>query len=446
MTHKYASIVFLILVCIFAAVGCGSGKTANGAASTTATPSDSASGQLEFVYVLGTGGQLAGYSIGAQGSLSPIPGSPWQIPDTPNQILRDGNVLLFTTSGEYTANGYTFLDPTEQKVLSYTIDPNDGSLTPAASVALNEDGTSRIAQWATTNSSGTLLYASTPYDPTNFSDPTSATAAINELAIFRVGQDGTLAAVPGSPFPPGSCDWFGIPPAFTPDDTLLFRISGTGGPCDTHPDFSYYSVEGFSVLPDGTLGSYVASLGLPTLADGETTGGSSVKLTPSGALLIVLDPGDGLFKTYSVNPQSSLPVTGSGSSSLASGVLTFIGAFPFPTTNTYVQYMGKPQMDATGRFLLFSSEAGSLGIYSIKSDGSIVAVAGSPFPVNLVPTELYAFSTTSKYALAVDANNNLLAFVVDASTGALSPVSSVTLPSEPQGGLYTWRTLIAGGR
>jgi len=227
----------------------------------------------------------------------------------------------------------------------------------------------------------------------------------------------------------------------TPDDAFIFQEVGSGGSQSicylgyrgSPAEWGNLFMEGFRINTDGTLGAMTQSLEVPWDV---FLNPLALKLTPSGSLLIELDGGSGdiqalsVFSTYSVNP--------------ASGSLTYVGEFPNTLGNNYSPY--GLQIDPASHFLLLSDQTpGALGVYSIQADGSVTPIPGSPFAVNMNTAPAYVFSTSGKYVLAIDANNNLLALAVAPQTGALKQTSSVALPSVGSQAGY-WFALISGGQ
>jgi 6-phosphogluconolactonase len=113
-------------------------------------------------------GILAGFSIGASGALTVVPGSPFTAGSTPNQIAVDP------------AAGFLYVSDTSNGILGYSISPSNGALTPIPPVSI-AGGFQGIA--ITPN--GKFLYA---VDISNL------------VFAYSIATDGSLTSVSGSPF------------------------------------------------------------------------------------------------------------------------------------------------------------------------------------------------------------------------------------------------------
>ncbi len=120
-----------------------------------------------FVYTpLTATGQVAGFSIGANGALTPVPGSPFTAGTMPLSIATTGSFVYVGNDGSVTG---------------YSITAGSGMLTPLpTSPFAFSSGALAI------NSSGSILYAST---------------AAGVLAFTINPQTGALTSIMGSPFP-----------------------------------------------------------------------------------------------------------------------------------------------------------------------------------------------------------------------------------------------------
>src|ERR1043165_2631593 len=117
------------------------------------------------------------FSIGSNGALTPIPGSPFNNQGTGN----NSNVVVLSPS-----DGHLFVSNQVSKTITVFSVASDGtlSLVPGSPFA-DPDGTPTMMA---TNETGTLLYV----DKFN-----------GGVSVFRIAADGQLAPVPGSPFPTG---------------------------------------------------------------------------------------------------------------------------------------------------------------------------------------------------------------------------------------------------
>lgn len=192
---------------------------------------------------------VAVFSIGATGALSPIAGSPFPTQANPFSI-------------NISPNG-KFLAVAEGDVEMFSI-ASDGSLT---SLGLFPSG---LARGVDMNCSASSLYAG------------EADAAETIVDSFDLASNGALAPVPGSPFiVPSSIDANGV--TLSPDGKTLFvsnQLSNT--------------VTAFSAAADGTL----SPLGSPVAMNGSVITPAGIATSQDGSFLYVADtnPAISVFK------------------------------------------------------------------------------------------------------------------------------------------------------
>jgi len=108
----------------------------------------------------------------------------------------------------------------------------------------------------------------------------------------------------------------------------------------------------------------------------------------------------------------------------STGALTTIVGSPFPAGS--VPYMVR--VDPSGRFAYATAyDSDDISAYSINSrTGALTPIAGSPFwfpTLNGAPSGL-AVDSSGRFLYATDSNSNyIVAFSIDNSTGALTPMS-----------------------
>jgi 6-phosphogluconolactonase len=125
------------------------------------------------------------FSIGANGALTPVPGSPFNNPG----IGSNSNVVILSP-----ADGHLFASNQASNTITvFNVAANGGlSLVPGSPFA-NPGGST--PQMIATNRAGTLLYVNNDN---------------GTVSVFGIGIDGTLTRVPGSPFVAGSSVTSGI--------------------------------------------------------------------------------------------------------------------------------------------------------------------------------------------------------------------------------------------
>lgn len=218
---------------------------------------------------------VAVFSIGSNGALTPIAGSPFATQGNTNaiRISPDGKFLAVTKSNSFT------IAPNKLEMFSIA---SDGSLTSlsglqaAAPAGIDIDCSSSFLYTAEANLSGTIVDA------------------------YSIGSDGTLTALPGSPFSPASGRNSNVA-LLSPDGKTMFVSNQSSS-----------TVTALSVAPDGTLSLMPGS---PFLMTGSVAFPAGMATSKDGSLLYVADS----------NPAISVFQVGTG------GSLAEAPGSPFPT-------------------------------------------------------------------------------------------------------------------
>jgi 6-phosphogluconolactonase (cycloisomerase 2 family) len=297
--------------------------------------------------------QLASFTIGADGLLTAVPGSPFQFADP-----TEG--FSITPDGRFMVESFGF----DSKAGSFALSP-DGKITQAqAPIGPGGYGTPAISP------DGQFAYILT---------------APGGVIAYRLGSDGTMTNI-GGPF--GTAD--GGIPALTPDGRYLFV-----------PSYSGESIERFAVQSTSTL----ASLGATPIG---TKGPDAIRITPDGrfAILLVDAGGIGYLRSFAIGTDGSLTEVGSPlettgdvsgppvispngqfvyktdgneesitTYSIApSGALAQVGA-PTPTGLSQPQGIG---MSNDGRFLYVEPQSGEkIQAFSVAANGALTKI-GTP--------------------------------------------------------------------
>jgi 6-phosphogluconolactonase len=183
-------------------------------------------------------------------------------------------------------------------------------------------------------------------------------------------------------------------------------------------DFLNDAVDGFSINPSS--GGLTPVTGSPFPEGGTPPGGGGLSNIPPGnSYLYATDLNAGAVDGFTFDSTS--------------GKLTPVPGSPFPAGNTPMQVT----QDYFGKFLYVSNlndSAGGISAFTIdQSTGALSPIAGSPFPTGAAgsfpgPAAMVVNGNFLYVALAgtTNANNKIVAFAIDPSTGVLS-----TLPSSP---------------
>jgi DNA-binding beta-propeller fold protein YncE len=331
--------------------------------------------RAEFAYVVNAlSNNVSGYSIGSNGALTPVPGSPFPAGQNPGSVAVDP-----TGKFAYVVNGSNNVS-SFGAVSAFSIGSN-GALTPVPGspfpagsfpVSVTVDPTGKFAYVVNVFSNGVF----------------------GAVSAFSISSNGALTPVPGSPFPAGL-----VPESLAVDPTGKFAYvanlsSFTSG---------FGAVSAFSI---GSNGALTPVPGSPFPAGFHPL---SVTVDPIAKFAYVANEFDNNVSAYSIG---------------SNGALTPVPGSPFATIGEDPVSVA---VDPTGQFAYvadFGISSGTNGVsaLSIGSNGALTPVPGSPFTTGGGPTSV-AVDPTGKFAYVV---NSQIVFGVSGysigSNGALTPV------------------------
>ena len=327
---------------------------------------------------------VAGFNRHADGTLSPLPGSPFFAGGAgTGTIVGSQGPLQLTSDGRY----LLAVDAGSNQISVLRIRP-DGSLRLVEGSPIASDGIQPISIAVHDR----LVYVANNGDGTTGANYTG----------FTLNPDGTLTPLAGSTFPL---------PADSGPGEVLFNADGTRL-AGTRVNTSL--IDSFVVGDDGRL---TAAAGSPYSAQATGPFGSAFRPTKSSQLFV----------------SNAHAGTGNGSVSAfadgRNGVLTSIGTSPYPDFQTAPCWVG---ITPDGQYLFaVNTGSGSISRYAIAADGTLTLLGSTPFQdaSGLRPFELHV-DTTGSYAYVVDGGGNAVsAFKVQG--GALTELSSspFVLPS-----------------
>jgi probable HAF family extracellular repeat protein len=348
-----------------------------------------AAAQAEFAYVANSSSNnIAGYKMNpATGAWTPVPGSPFT-------SGRSGAVSVVVDQSKrflYVANQFGG----DNNVAGFRIDPFDGSLLPlpgspfaagSGPTAIALDPLGRFAYVANAGSNNVSAYRIQPATGKLVALPGSPFPAGNQpsgvtvdpkgsfVYVTNAGSNtvsgytidsstGVLTPVAGSPFTAGT-----YPQSVAVDPLTLYAYVANQGSDN---------VSGYSI--SATTGALTPVLGSPFSTGAGGVFGVTVE--PQGHYVYVAGYG-GIF-AFSIGTQ--FIVNGHPFPTLGPGSLTPVSGSPFGT-GTNVAYgdwtPNSVAVDYTGTFAYASSGpygSGNVSAFSISS-GSLTPLAGSPFP------------------------------------------------------------------
>lgn len=251
-------------------------------ANASGIPAFSPDGKHLYVVDDNATGGVFGYTIAADGSLSPISTTPF--PSGPNPYW-----ISFTPDGKF-----AYVSNNGNNTLSaYSVNATTGALT-ANPTPVTVDGHPKDL---TVDAAGTHLYVPVSNDP-----------AAGAVDAFTINADGTLTAVAGGPWP------VGIGPKYvTVDPTGRFAYVASAGTNGT-------GVYGFSI--NSTTGALTAITGSPFDVATAGTEPQFVTVDPSGKFAYTANQGKGTVSGFTIDQTT-------GALTAVSGSPYKVGAQPF---------------------------------------------------------------------------------------------------------------------
>jgi len=324
---------------------------------------------------------VLGFRVGADGSLSAIVGSPFVTGGVgAGAGYFASNRIAISARGKflYASNSVT------NDVSAFSIDPSSGNLTPVPGSPFPLDSSSP--------SSGFDFGISLAVTPDG-QFLMAGNAPSGRITSFSIGADGSLTAVPGSPFFAG-----GRPIGMKVSPNGRFLAAGLLG-----------SVAMFGIAPDGSL----------TLVQGSPFG----------------DGGFGVAAGVDMNCKSNLLFAGEANANR----LTIVGVFSIASDGALTPTIGSPFIAAAGansnvpllspdeRLLFVSnqeavtlpSSTATVTVFNVAADGTLTLVPGSPFPAGGFPSGM---TTNPAGTLLFTANDQAIGVLSIANDGTLAAV------------------------
>ena len=355
----------------------------SGQTCTVANGSGTASGNVTNVAV-SCKSSGAGVTIG--GMVSGLTGT--------GLVLQDngGDNLSVTQNGAFTFS--TPLASGTAYVVTVLTQPS--GQTCAVSDGTGTTGSSSIATVVVTCTGGSASVGKFAYVANN-ADGTISAYTIN-------ASTGQLTAVAGSPYADGTAP---AAVSLAPNGKFAFSASNDG------KQIYAYAI-------NQTTGQLTAVAGSP-FNTGFATGSAypDIAVDAQSAHLYLASAGDDEVAGFAINATSGA-LTALARSPYAAGPET--GSIPAFSPNGKFLYVMNQGATGTG--------ANSVSGYSIGSDGSLTAIAGSPFAAGTDPTWI-SFTPDGKFAYVADSGVDMIsAYSVNATTGALTALSTPTFATD----------------
>jgi 6-phosphogluconolactonase len=358
---------------LFSTLGAG----VAGAAEPAAAPASAIVGHVYVDDNTKATNTIAAFDRHADGSLSPLPGSPFKAGGAGTgsglasqgavQLTSDGNFLLAVDAGNNQISVLRVEKDGSLRLLPGGVVASGGTLpvsvavhgnlvyvANASPVAPNYSGfvlspAGQLRPLA--GSTVTLPDGSQPGDVTFNATGTNligARVGTSEIDSFSVGSDGLLTAAADSPFAAQATGPFGS--EFNPTDpSQLFVSNAHAGP-------GAGSVSAFSAAADGTLSPITAS----PAANGQS-GTCWVEVSHDGKFLFAVSTGSGTLSSYSI---------------AADGTLTLVGNTPVAAQAGIGATDARLSPD--GRTLFVNeSRVGSVAAFAVNG-GSLTELSSSP--------------------------------------------------------------------
>jgi 6-phosphogluconolactonase len=227
-------------------------------------------------------------------------------------------------------------------------------------------------------------------------------AGSNQISVLRIGHDGSLTAVPGSPFASGGVE----PDSIAVNHGLVYVANtGTGGTNYT----------GFTLSPDGQLHPIQGST--VTLPDG--SGPGDVVLNTDNTKLVGTRVNTSLIDSFTLDA-SGRPHAALGSPFAAQGVGPF--GSQFRPTNPDQLFVANAHNGAG---------LGTVSAYEDVRDGTLSAIGASPFADFQTAPCWLVVSPDGRYLYALNTGSGYISSYAIAPGGTLTLSSNTPVSSTP---------------
>jgi hypothetical protein len=430
--------------------GCGGGNTVSGGIPTSmpganiggASPAPPSSVtpipvlSPEFLYVANRDERTVfGFVIDRNsGALTPVPGSPVTAPFRPIVMTSVSSFLLV---GDADTRIGSFAE--------YSINPNTGALTLLSATSsfagIFQPGPFVFGPTGQLNINNSVTDSAGRVYVSGFRPPPPGST--DAIGVLTLDSTGNVVSHANSPFvfPVNGVLASPGPLALDPGGRFLYAVLRAcfNAPC-TGVNAPFNALAAINFQSDGSLGTFAAGSPLK-IADFFLSSHdrcftpNSLAVHPSGSFLYLDCPGDDITTTVTAGSGPGRTTTGRvfgiQAYRVSGGIFTLLETLDCCEARAVLNGV---KMVPTGQFLLALTEG--ISVFAInQSSGLITEVAGSPF----FPTSGDFTAQTFPRAFATDATGafvyvvrgsdlTVVPFSLDASTGALTQLSSPVMP------------------
>jgi DNA-binding beta-propeller fold protein YncE len=379
---------------------------------------------------------VSAFSVGSDGALTPVPGSPFSAGDGPVGLAvtpRGGYLYVANYNSEYVSAFSIAPDGTPAPVPGspFSIAVEGVAETWGNGVAVTPDGDHLYVSggphdlWEFSIAADGAL-TPVPGSPLTIGDDPGSVAltpdgdhlyvtdyGTDDVSAFSIGLDGALTPVAGSPFSTGAGPGGAV---VTPDGEHLYVT-----------DYNAEDMSAFSIASDGSLSPVPGS----PFTVGEYPNG--VAVTPDGAHLYVPDDGSDDVQAFSISSDGApTPVPGS----------------PFAAGSSPAAMVVSPDQGPVAAFSASGAPAGSPSAFdgsgSTDSDGTVVrydwSFGDGTSAADAGPNPTHVYATSGDYTVTLTVTDDAGCSTLQTFTGQTvscngSPAAQVshqlTVPGNP---------------
>ncbi|MFZ3266319.1 MAG: beta-propeller fold lactonase family protein [Terriglobales bacterium] len=352
----------------------------------------------------------------SSGILTPVTGSPFASGRSPQSVVieHQGKFLYLPNGNDASVSAYG-INPTTGALTEIVGSPFATGSVPVAAVSkksflyVGNSADKTVSQYSIDSTTGALTQIAAPFS-TGTSGPLGLTVSPDEPLLYVADHDSDEVIVLGM-FQNGVL--FNESSVRTRGNPLSIALASGNAAVAYSPKYVYECNEtsndvwGYGVT--AATGSLAALGGSPFSPAGNSP--QSVASDLNGKFLFTANSGSNNVSAFTINPQT--------------GVLVPVPGSPFPAgTNP-----STVAVDISARFVyVTNSGSNSISEYSVDPNGALTVLPGSPFAISGSAPRAVAIDPRGKFVYVAQ-SNTILILEIDAQTGALQSISSVSTGS-----------------